>query len=131
MKVAVAPLRLERWIPLKDVRQLIWRYLRPIELEMIKCAHNAAYVNRINFEADWYLFADGFLNVIRWLVRHANYREVHPHIWSALARGHTKIFYWALQKQLITPTQEHLRAFIAVGRLDMLEWFHKHHTRCG
>lgn len=127
MSVGVAPLRLERAIPLKDVRQLIWRYLRPIERELIKCAHAPSYVTRIRLDNAWILFKDGFLDVIRWLVQHASYTGTFVHIRYALLHGHAHIFDWALQERLITPSYEHLRAFVETGHLERVEWFHTHH----
>lgn len=35
------PLNLHRYIPVKDVRKLIWVYLNEIDREMVKCAHNS------------------------------------------------------------------------------------------
>jgi len=38
-----APLRLERFVPIRDVRKLIWRWLTPGDREAVKCAHNSRH----------------------------------------------------------------------------------------
>lgn len=38
-----APLRLDRFIPIRDVRKLIWRHLTPADREVVRRAHNSLH----------------------------------------------------------------------------------------
>jgi len=46
---ARVPLDLDRLIPIRDVRQLVWRKLTPYDREMVRCAHNSERIPDI----DW------------------------------------------------------------------------------
>jgi hypothetical protein len=37
----LAPLRLERFLPIRDVRKLVWRHLNEHDREVVRCAHNS------------------------------------------------------------------------------------------
>jgi hypothetical protein len=68
-RLAVAPLHLERFLPIRDVRKLIWAKLTPHELELVRCAQNS----QRKPEMDWMEFAAycgecGFLSLILWAI---------------------------------------------------------------
>jgi len=45
----VSPLGLHRFVPIRDVRKLVWRHLTPVDRELARCAQNSARVPRLGF----------------------------------------------------------------------------------
>lgn len=130
----VAPLRMERFIPIRDVRKMIWRHLNKWDREMILYAHNSS--KRFEYSRDIlaHFFVNGCLNVVKWMREHYVGRrralfeyDCSIYVRNAILNGHPKMFHLAVQRFGVVPCQDHLNAFAKVGRLDMLIWFQKHH----
>ena len=122
----VAPLRLERFIPMRDVRKLIWRYLNPCDREMVKYAQNIMHDVRpdvlsfLIITPIWH----GHIELFRWM--HAlpttlpvNFEE---DVMTCIANGHTDMFYWFLNQNLCTLKEQHVRAAAHAGQLELLQW---------
>ena len=83
-KVVVAPLRLERWLPVKDVRKLIWRYLRQLDILICCIAHNSTFASktitwrkRHGFDAA----RDGNIERIEWMIAHGfKWEYIHGYV---------------------------------------------------
>lgn len=118
------PLRLDRWIPIKDVRRLIWRYLRPIDILVLHCVHNSKYNN-----FDWNKFHGydaaryGSINLIEWMIGNGFVWNMYFTI-RAIWHNHTNVFDWALFQKKEPVSLYHLKALLHHNRLDVLDRFY-------
>jgi len=121
--MAKSPLGLERFIPQRDVRKLIWRHLTPEDREMVRCAQNSRRT------PDW---GNGAFQ--RACARH-NYVALAEWAgcrccWSeealryAAEAGHVTFLEWARTKaQYRCENDWQMRACAARhGRVDVLKW---------
>jgi hypothetical protein len=45
----VSPLRLHLFVPIRDVRKLIWRHLEYVDRELVRCAQNSAHSPKLRY----------------------------------------------------------------------------------
>lgn len=104
----VAPLHLERWIPIQDVRRLIWRHLRPLDIKVLHWVHNSKYAHqnvyqwpthvRFKSPSDGFDAAkDGRLERIQWMIAN-EFRWNDSYTAVAITYGHLNVFEWAMQR---------------------------------
>jgi hypothetical protein len=146
--VSVAPLGLERYIPWRGVRKLVWRHLTPDDREVARCAMNSRRSPLLSYSfADRCVYNDrlallrwfhasvgrwrsssvaqcaaevGRLDVLQWL--HATQCPMDYYTCSAAAEGgHLDVLQWLRAQEC--PWNSHVCARAVVGgHLDVLKW---------
>jgi len=94
---SVVPLRLDRFIPQRDVRRLIWRHLKWADREVVRCAHNSAYRPPSANELAVECCASGHLALLQCV--HRDYvKEGVTGKWfrNAACGGHVDVLAWLL-----------------------------------
>lgn len=120
----VAPLRLERWIPQRDVRRLIWRHLLLIDREMIRRAHNSThYLGYLSGTCVLELCQKGHLRLIQWLVTEGRMTWKEEYTAEAIRYGHAKILYWHLRVDPKPHYYPIVSGIASTNRTDLMEWF--------
>jgi hypothetical protein len=141
------PLKLDRFIPLKDVRKLIWRHLTPLDREMCRLAQNqrrkldyfdldecimSGYLNLLQWLStieelsdDCYMFAVeyGQLSILEWLCKRYGYPAKNgPRLCGRAARfGHLHILQWARSVNIQWDDRVCSSA-ASGGHLHILQW---------
>ena len=114
------PLFLNRLMPEKDLRGIIWNELTLHDWEIIQCAHDDARKPQLTVESSKYHAEQGHLEVIQWF--RAN--GCHWNIWlctSAARYGHLEVLQWARANGC---PWDRWTCFYAEakGHLKVLEW---------
>jgi len=68
VKCCVSPLRLHRFLPIRDVRKLVWRHLNCLDREMVRCAQNAARVPSLRHSEMEILILNNYVSIAAWLL---------------------------------------------------------------
>jgi len=144
------PLDLDRFIPLRDVRKLVWRYLTPHDREMIRCAQNSwhapffpvhfmehcaakGYAALLQFgcrhglklscDVMWHAAKAGRTDLIELLCLHyADWRSLHVCSGAAIG-GHLPLLQWARAKGCPWNFQTPANAAFN-GHMHVLQWIH-------
>lgn len=63
------PLRLDRWIPVRDVRRLIWCRLNAHDRELVRCAHNSKHAPHFADRTGAYHYwtSRGYIDLLEWM----------------------------------------------------------------
>lgn len=112
-----APLRLERFIPIKDVRKLIWRYLNVDD----RTVAWAATTNQVRLRGDFAMHCidHGYLELLQWGYEHGcSITSFEQGIGAA--RGHLDIVIYMDSLSIRNSKLCHRAAY--GGRLDILKW---------
>jgi len=69
MNRAGVPLKLDRWIPVRDVRLLIWRRLNAHDRELVRCAHNSKHPPHFADRTGAYHYwtSRGYIDLLEWM----------------------------------------------------------------
>lgn len=103
MKGVVSWLNLHLFIPVKDIRKIIWKYLDKFDRVMVKAAHSQTL--RMDLK-----YADGF----------------RYHIFTAVQRGHTGIFCYLAERRNIHPLLDGIvLCAIENENISVLSWLRK------
>jgi hypothetical protein len=117
-------LGLERWIPQRDARRLIWRHLGALEREMIRCAHNRERAPVVS-DAEWVTCAaHDYCAVLQWIAQRAP-REWTGAVPMAASRGHLAALQFLYQHvQCFDAGNAHSLA-AGRGHLRVIQWMHE------
>jgi hypothetical protein len=117
---AVAPLRMERFIPIRDVRKLVWRYLTPIDREVARCAMNIARQPHLPSNADMVLASGNRFALLKWGHEHGMPLTERACAMAA-SRGDMSMLQWLRAKGC--PWDESACAWAAMrDKLRTLQW---------
>lgn len=70
-RIVMSPLRLHRWIPQKDVRNLIMQYLNVHDKKILRCAHNRAFKWNVDAATMYYCARNNYANLLAWAIDNA------------------------------------------------------------
>jgi len=87
------PLHLDRHLPVRDVRRLIWAKLAPVDLEMIRCAHNSRREPKLNEADRAQVIQRGHLAFIQWCWKQGQI-EYYSALRVAARAGHVHVLEW-------------------------------------
>jgi hypothetical protein len=116
-----APLGLERLVPIRDVRRLIWKYLTPHDREVARCAMNSCRVPQLETGFAEYCAKRGFLRLLEWGFgsKHVSLEQ-----WACRAAaegGQLAVLQWL--REMGCPWDAYTCHFAALyGHLDVLKW---------
>jgi hypothetical protein len=149
---ARVPLDLDRFIPQRDVRKLIWRHLTQQDRELIRCAHNPQRSPLLHLSMIDHCAEMGYLSLIPWAFSHgcgwgtSTYRNAakcgHVHVLEWLLEnhcprsgecvsevgaffGHSNVVQWAWTNRLKWSAETCMEAAVS-GHFKILEWARAH-----
>lgn len=128
---APVPLGLDRWIPQRDVRKLVWRHLTAYEREIVRCAHNRARTPQLDdMGAVGYFVRNGYGCLIERFAAHFSQKAGTLEGWNlceVLAlRGDLRaiacLYGNAIVGNVNAPSIS--AAAASGGHVDVLRWLH-------
>ena len=122
MELEGVPLRLHRWIPDRNVRSMVWRYLNKHDREVLRCVHNGARRPRWTNGFSEHCARAGYSKLMRWSVEEGLSLEGDSVLCAAAAKsGAIEILKYA--HALGAPWDEWTCASASIGgHLEVLEW---------
>lgn len=127
------PLKLDRFIPIRDVRKLVWRYLNEYDRFVVKCTHvilkhysigGSIFRGSGLDKFDYYCVEFGYISLLEWIVQH----QYHIGRWTfnaAAIYGRLAICQWMYQGNMLHPDLGETAYFAAMhGQLRILQWVH-------
>lgn len=127
---SAVPLDLNKHIPVRDVRQLIWRYLTSVDREMVRCAHNARRIPAISSGGIDAIAERGDLALLQWLwVKCPNWSKTAS--LSAAKGGHVHVLKWLWTLKVDRNPQHRVwgplewAAATGAGRLAALQYLYE------
>lgn len=129
--VNVSPLRLHLWIPIKDVRKMIWAYLDKEDKEIVLCAHNLLRTPVIDCGYGEKVIRDGNTSLLRWLLRYDLWHtESCIHLMTSLGNFEmikmvcTTVLYLLPTGGYNIHHRVFIRSAIEYRHWNILEWFY-------
>jgi hypothetical protein len=89
----LAPLRLERFVPIRDVRKLIWHYLSPIDREVARCAQNSLRRPQLPEYTDVHWVEENLFALLKWGHAHGMALTLEAHV-TATEYGRLGMLRW-------------------------------------
>jgi hypothetical protein len=123
-RLICAPLHLERYIPIRDVRRLVWQYLESGDREMVYRAQNSKYEVYMEDDIVDECEHGGYVERMKWMLSHAfiyNWKWETSMCSNAAEAGQLAYLQWARAQGC--PWSEFTCSMAAKGgHLHILEW---------
>jgi hypothetical protein len=103
----------------KDERQIIWRKLDRVDLEVLRVAHNPTYVPMVNIA--FYAAKNGYLELLQW-VRNYEPSTIADCVYTAIEHEHFNILKWLKDENLIPDYYNICCGASQLGYLNVLKW---------
>lgn len=114
------PLDLDRFIPIRDVRKLMWRYLTALDRELVRCAHAGGRRLVMNQERSELCALYGYLKLAK---QSFDFQFGYRTICAAAAGGHVPFIRWLQQAGCSDVRAECVAiAAAANGHVHVLKW---------
>jgi hypothetical protein len=81
----IAPLHMERFIPWRDVRQMVWRHLTFVDRELVRCSQNTKRKARLGDDFMRKCAQAGNFLLAAWARQHFRLLRTTTHVWEGCA----------------------------------------------
>jgi len=120
----LAPLRLERALPIRDVRKLVWRHLTPEDREVVRCAHNSKRRPKLHADFVEECAKRGYMSLIEWAAANSRLRNEEEDVCGVAAEyGQLETLQWLRARGFPWDYRTAHRA-IRHGHLSVVQWCH-------